>query len=271
MAVGGLATLFFGPTHVGVPGTFLMRSGRIAVDTADGLDTGVALGTSGPNNVNLRLTLQDREGLNPRISTPTELTPLRVNQQYARYVTQMGFANASGLKDSSLLVEPVGAGTFAPLALLDSRGAFSSTATSRQRLFDPQTLAGVYNGPFNVPDFGLTGSLSITLAVDSANKATLTMTIAGETFPTGSGTFNSDGELIINGITAQNQLANFRIHADGSFSILLVNRSNALFTPLGEVRWVTAFGEIAPPRLAGSVVIGHLDGTMVVGSTSLSK
>jgi hypothetical protein len=228
------------------------------------------LATSGPNNVNLRLTLQDRDGLNPRISTPPELTPLRVNQQYARYVTQMGFPNATNLRESSLLVEAVGPGTFIPLALLD-RGAFSSTATSRQRLFDPGAFAGTYNGPFSVPEFGITGSLTIALTVEANNKATINITVLGESFPPANGTFDADGELVINELSSQGQLANVRVHADGSFSILLVNRSNALFTPAGEVRWMTAFGEFAPPRVAGSILIGHLDGRMVVGSYNLSK
>jgi len=266
--VGGLATLFFGLTHVGVPASSVMRSGRIAVDTSGG-NTGVALATSGPNDVNLKLTLQDRDGLTPQVSTPPELTPLRVNQQYARYVTEMGFASAGNLKESSLLAEPVGPGTFAPLALLD-RGAFSSTATSRQRLFNPDVFVGTYTGPWTVPDFGFTNAMTLALTV-AGNNATLNISFGTESFPPLSGTFNSDGELIINGVSAFEQVINFRIRADGSFSILMINLGHTLFTPTGEVRWITAFGEFAAPRVAGSIVIGHLDGRMAIGSFNLSK
>jgi hypothetical protein len=269
VAVGGLATLFYGPTHVGVPSTSAMRSGRIAVDT-DGGNTGVALGTSGPNPNNLRLTLQNRDGLGSQISTPSELSPLRVNQQYARYVTEMGFTSSNGLKETSLLVETVGAGTFFPLALLD-RGAFSSTATSRQRLYDPVNLAGNYAGTFTMTDFALTGGLTIGLALNG-NSATVSLSLDGESLGNISGTFGADGELTINGAAGLlNQLINFRVHADGVFSILLVNLGNAVFTPAGEVRWISAFGELAPPRGSGAILIGHVDGTMANGSLTLSK
>jgi hypothetical protein len=267
--VGGLATLFFGQTHVGVPASSVMRSGRIAVDTSGG-DTGVALATSGPNPVNLKLTLQDRDGLTPQVSTPPELTPLRVDQQYARYVTQMGFASVSDLKDSSLLVEPVGPGTFAPLALLD-RGAFSSTATSRQRLYNPDALGGTYIGPWTLPDFGLTNAMTFSLTVDANNNGTLNINLAGDAFPPVSGPFRSDGELVVNGVSAFDQVINFRLHADGTFTILLINLSHSIFTPAGEVRWITAFGEFAPPRVAGSIVVGHLNGSMADGSFNLSR
>jgi hypothetical protein len=274
--VGGLATLFYGQTHIGVPAASPMRSARIPVDTTGG-NTGVALATSGANNVNLKLTLQDRDGLTPQVSTPPELTPLRVNQQYARYVTEMGFANSSNLRDSSLLVETVGIGDFIPLALLD-RGSFSSTATSRQRLSDPQALAGMYSGGWSVPTFLTSGTMTLTLTVDASNNASISMNVFDTQVPTTTGTFNADGELIINGlilgdnatITGQ-QLMNVRVRADGVVTLFFVNLGTGLNTPLGRIAWTSVSGEFVSPRVTGAILLGLEDGTLINGTFNMSK
>ncbi len=273
--LGGLATLFFGQTHVGVASSPPMRSGRIPVDTNGG-DTGVALASFGPGNVNLRLTLQDREGANPLSVLPTEINPLRPHSQYARYVTQMGFSSSANLKDSSLLVEPVGAGTFLSLALLD-RGAFSSTATSRQRLYNPQQFVGNFTGTWNMPDFGSTfgGGLTVSITVDSNNNATVKTTITGNpgTFVggtdgppgTATGTFDANGDLVING------LINMRLRADGAFTIFLGVIPGSINTPTGVASWFAFNGELTGSRLAGAVTLGQQDGSMIAGTFNLSK
>ena len=278
--IGGLATIFFGQTHVGVPSTSVMRSGRIAVDTTNNLNTGVALGTAGPNNVNIRLTLQDRDGVNAQISTPPELTPLRVNQQFAKYVTEMGFANTSNLKESSLLVEPIGAGTYVPLALLDNRGAFSSTATSRQRLFNPQANAGTYTGPLSLPALGTTTQATIVLTVDANNKATIKLTIAGTEYPPVSATYNEDGELNTSTQSLGN-LVNIRGRADGSFMLSLVNLGTGLSSPVYStdsggssslsLLWALLNGAMSGPTVAGFISYGLSDGTTGEGSFNLAK
>src|SRR5262249_17865994 len=142
---------------------------------------------------------------------------------------------------------------------------------SRQRLYDPATLAGTYSGNATSEDGGYTGTGSMILTVAGNGDATVTLTLFGQTFGPMSGTFNADGELIINGASTFNQLVNFRLHADGSFSILLVNLGHQLFTPIDEIRWVTAFGEFAPPRGGGSILIGHVGGALLSGSLTFLK
>src|SRR5262249_32653247 len=145
-----------------------------------GGNTGVALATYGPNNVNLRITLKDRDNIATQTVTPGEINPLLAHGQYARYVTEMGFSNTADLADSSLLIESLGTGNFISLALLD-RGAFASTATARQRLYDPVQLSGKFVGPWSLPDFAAIGNITVSLSVDASNNANVVVNVQGNT------------------------------------------------------------------------------------------
>ena len=181
--LGGVSTIFEGLTHIGVPGTTPMRSGRIAIDTVNG-NTGFALAGTGEAAVSLSLTLQDRTGGGAETVMPTGLNPLPANGQLARFVHEVGFTDTSNRPDSSILVTAT-SGSFAPLVLLQSSsGVFSSAAIARQVLLDPATdWAGAYNGSWVSTTFGSSGAVGLTIAVDVPNStATLSMDLGGGVF-----------------------------------------------------------------------------------------
>jgi len=229
--IGGTATIFFGKGHLGIPASARMRSARIALNTTQGYNTGVAL-AAGFDPVNLSLSLENRDGELQQTVRPAEVNPLPEHGQIARYVTQMGFENPSGLSDSSLLVEPVGGGSFIPLALLDREGVFSTTATARQTLFSPSDYSGNYFGHWDNNMYS--GTLSLSFFVDeSTNIARGTFTIVDELPPINfSGTFGPDGFT-----TTSTPQALMVVKPDGtlSFRINLTNGQQiASLTLVGE-------------------------------------
>ena len=182
-ALGGVSTIFEGTTHIGVPGTTPMRSGRVAIDTTNG-NTGIALAGTGDAAASISLTLQDGNGNGAETVAPSGLNPLAANGQLARFVHEVGFTDTTNRPDSSILVQSSG-GSFAPLVLLQSsNGVFSSGAIGRQVLLDPVTdWAGTYNGTWISTTFGSTGAVALTIAVDVPNEtATVTMDLGGFVF-----------------------------------------------------------------------------------------
>jgi hypothetical protein len=273
--IGGLSTLFYGSTHIGIPPTMAMRSARIPFYTADGNNTGVAIGTSSSSNLNLSLTQRNGDGTVAQTLKPQPLTPLSANGEYAAFVTQMGFTNTLGIKNNSLQIDALSTGTFLPLGLLQLNSTFSTTATSRQRLFDPPNLAGSYSGMWSMPSFGqgFGGPMTLGLTVDSSNNANFTANIQGNpgTFlapvpvATASGTFNANGELFITGPL------NVRLHNDGAFSAYFGVNNGAVITPTGTLGWMALNGDIVGNKIEGAITLGQTDSTIVTGTFSLTK
>jgi len=171
----------------------------------------------------------------------------------------MGFSGAIGLGDSSLLIEPVTVGAFAPLALLDRGGVFSTTAAARQTLFSPADFGGNYIGSWNNSDNG-DGELTLSLTVNTTtNTAAGSLNVIDEfgLLPF-SGSFGPDGfTASLNG--GQGMLV---IKPDGTLS-LNANLTNsnlaAAFTLVGEFRRTGASGTFeiswttpAPKTLEGT-------------------
>ena len=239
--IGAVATIFSGQSHLGVLASPRIRSARIPVNTTTGYNTGVAL-AAGFDPANFKMTLQNRDGAGGQTVQPQPLTPLSGHGQFARYVTEMGFSGATGLVDSSLLIEPVTVGAFAPLALLDRGGVFSTTAAARQTLFSPADFGGNYIGSWNNSDNG-NGELTLSLTVNTTtNTAAGSLNVIDEfgLLPF-SGSFGPDGFIAsLNGGQGV-----FVIKPDGTLS-LNANLTNsnlaAAFTLIGEFRRTGASG-----------------------------
>lgn len=238
--IGAVATIFTPQQgHLGVLASARMRSARIPVNTRTGYNTGVAL-AAGFDRANFKMTLQNRDGAGGQTVQPAEITPIPSQGQFARYVTEMGFGGAAGLGDSSLLIEPVTTGAFAPLALLDRAGVFSTTAAARQTLFSPADLAGNYVGTWTNPSYN--GPMTMSFTVNSSNNtATGVLNVPDEFPPLGfTGAFGSDGFL---GATpGQGTLA---IRPDGTISLNTNLTNPSLVTALtlvGEFNGTTASG-----------------------------
>jgi hypothetical protein len=180
--LGGVSVIVFGQTHIGVPSTTPMRSGRIAVDTVNG-NTGFALAGSGQGNASIALTLQDRNGLGAETVMPAALNPLNTNGQLAVFVDQVGFTDTTNRPDSSMRIVAT-SGNFAPLVLLERNGNYSSAAIAREITVDPQAdWAGSFTGTWTNTTFSSTGGVSLTNAVDvPSNTATVTIDLGGGVF-----------------------------------------------------------------------------------------
>jgi hypothetical protein len=203
------------------------------VNTTSGYNTGVAL-AAGFDPANFKITLQNRDGAGGQTVQPQGLTPLSAHGQFARYVTEMGFSGATGLVDSSLLVEPITVGAFAPIALLDRGGVFSTTAAARQTLFSPSDFAGNYTGSWTNSE-NSSGQLILFFNVNTtANSAAGSLNVVDEfSLLPFSGTFGPDGFTA----TLGNGQGTFVVKPDGTLS-LNANLTNtnlaASFTLVGE-------------------------------------
>jgi hypothetical protein len=266
--VGGAATIFAGAAHVGVPSSLPMRSGRIPVNTS-GLNTGFALANMGSAAVNLKLTLQDRQGSGAQIAQPTGVNPLPANGQFARYATEVGFSGVSGRTDSSILIEPNGAGTFVPLALLDNGSGFSTTATARVRLFDSATFSGTYTGTWSLPTSAISGSMTFRIGTISGGFGSMNLTVtSGSTTLLsliGAGQLNSDGELISTGGLMS------RLRPDGVFSAFVIVPPPATPSSTVAISDYVINAEYTGTKLTGTLLIGYADGSIETGSFSLTK
>jgi len=258
--IGAVATVFSGQGHLGVLASSRIRSARIPVNTTPGYNTGVAL-AAGFDAANFKMTLQNRDGAGAQTVQPQALTPLSTHGQFARYLTEMGFSGGAGLADSSLLVEPVTRGTFAPLALLDRGGVFSTTAAARQTLFSPADFGGNYIGSWNNSD-NYDGELALSLTVNTTtNTAAGSLNVVDE-FPllSFSGSFGPDGFTA----TLNGGQGTFVIKPDGTLS-LNSNLSDsglfASFTLVGEFYRTGASGTFeiswptADPPLKGTWIL----------------
>lgn len=251
MPLGGAATIFFGQNHVGVPPSSRMRSAKIAVETRGGFNTGLAVSTVKTAPFNMRMTLFNREGVSAGTVQPAGVQPLGPNRQYARYVTEMGFANTTDLQESSIVVESVGGGVFTPLALLDRNGVFSTTAVARQTLYSPTDFAGTYSGPWTIADPPQQGSLTLTFSIDTVtNRGLFTLsgngplgTAGPETF---TGDFRGDGYVAaINSPVLGTGVVTLK--PDGTL-ILRATGSQSVFLP-----WAALDGEFDGNRFVGTI------------------
>src|SRR5262249_12290263 len=127
-------------------------------------------------------------------------------------------------------------------------------------------------GTWSIPDFAAIGSMTVSLSVDSTNNAMVTVSVQGNSIFGGeappavaNGTFNADGELIING------RINVRIRADGAFNIFVIVDSNAISTPAGFAAWYAFNGEITGSRVAGAITMGHVNSSVVLGSFNTTR
>ena len=245
LPIGGVATIQYGSTHFGVPSSPRMRSARIPIDTSGGRNTGVAIG-AGYDEANFKVTLQDRDGLGGGTVQPGGLTPLATNGQYARFVTEFGFAGTSDVSDSSVLIETAGPGAFVPLALLDSSGVFSTTAAARQTLYGPDDYVGGYSGTWT-NDFGFNGLMRASLSLTAGGAAKITMDFPGEF-----GSYLLDGVFDANGLTAGNSSGTHTlvVKPDGTFSMQ------------------TDFVD-DPPLFQGVTITGQFDGSGFSGEFDL--
>ncbi|MGI8785673.1 MAG: hypothetical protein ACR2L2_18730 [Acidobacteriota bacterium] len=269
--IGGVATIFFGSTHLGVPSSTPMRSGRIAINTS-GNNTGFALANGGPDPLNLRLTLQNRDGSGSQAVQPAGVNPLASNAQFARYVTEVGLTGTANLVDSSLLIEPTGAGSFIPLALLDRGGVFSTTATLRRTLYGAPTLAGNYTGQWNNLRFGSSGSMTTNIVVDTNNlTGSFTLDLNGSVFggndpppETYNGTYGVSG---VN-LSSNSPLFGIRtltIKPDGTLTM------RAYDVPNPNITFFTMDGEFTGTRFVGTFLIGFPDLSTASGTFFLNK
>ena len=259
--IGGTATILFGSTHFGVPNSPRMRSARIPVDTTGGRDTGVAIG-AGFDEANFKITLQDRDGVGGGTVQPGELTPLAMNGQYARFVTELGFSGTADVSDSSILFETVGPGAFVPLALLNSSGVFSTTAAARQTLYGPDDFAGSYSGIWE-NDVMLSGPMSAAVQLaPEGNAATITIDV-----PDQFGMYSLNGLFTPDGLSANSGgLGTLTVKPDGTFSLrpdlsypdlmtltLTGQFDGAKFTGEFELMWPT-FMPMVPTRGTWSLI-----------------
>jgi hypothetical protein len=268
--LGGVSTIYLGSVHIGVPSSLPMRSARIAINTSNGMNTGFALANVGAAAANLKLTLQDRQGSGAQTVQQSVLNPLAVNGQAAEFATEVGFSGATGRTDSSILIEPNGAGTFVPLALLESNGVFSTTATARQRIVDAASLPGKYTGNWTLPTAGISGVMTFTIGGLSSGLGSMTVTATTADGSTtlfsvfGAGNFTSDGELITTGGF------NSRLRPDGVFSAFVSVPPPPTAGPIPVSDYVIA-AEYTGTKFAGTLLIGYADGSIESGSFSLTK
>jgi hypothetical protein len=269
--VGGAATLFLGSAHVGVPPSAPMRSGRIAINTIGGNNTGVAVAAAGSGTVPITLTLQNRDGAGSQSLQPPNANPLPIHGQFANYVTDFAFSSASNVADSSIAVAASGAGMFFPLALLQQGGVFSSTATARQRLFNPQDFAGNYNGTWSTPVFGISGTLQLNSVIDSSGNATITLTMGTGGLLTApppipvSATFTADGQLSSSGPLY------LHVQPDGVLTIFALPNSGEFITPTGVIFSYSLSGYVSGKTIQGDLTIVQTDGSVATGSFSVTK
>jgi hypothetical protein len=248
-----------------------MRSGRIAINTVNGNNTGVAVAAGLAESVPVKLTLQDRNGAGAQTLQPSNANPLPVHGQFANYVTDFPFSSASNVADSSIVVGASGDGTFYPLALLQQGGVFSTTATARQRLFNPQDFAGNFSGTWGMPQFGINGTIQLQSVIDSGGNATLTLTVGPQgliTAPpplTVSATFTADGQLVTS------PPVYFHLQPDGVLTIFLLPNANQIITPTGVVFSYTMTGYLSGKTIQGDLTIVQTDGTVATGTFSVSK
>jgi hypothetical protein len=181
---GVSATIFNGPVHVGESGTTPYYSAAIPVDVGSGLNTGIALATAGLQGSSIRVTLLDSTGASVAAPVLPFLNPLLPGNHMSRYASEMfgDIAIAGGY----MVVESTGPDGFLPLALLDSRGTFSTTATIRRYNIDPLKLEGTYNGSWKNAATGDTGSMTLNVAVDpsTSKKLNMSLNVNGDVFGT---------------------------------------------------------------------------------------
>jgi hypothetical protein len=267
--IGGVSTIFFGQTHIGVPSTAPMRAGRIAVDTVNG-NTGFAVGNAG-SSVNLTLKLQDKDGAGTQTVQPAVLNPLPGNGQLARFVTELGFTNSQNRADSSMAIEVNGAGTFVPLVLLERMGVFSSGAIARRTLFMASQYSGNYSGQWNNLTFGSTGGMTLSVTINSqTNSAGFTLDLNGSVFGGGdppaetySGNF-TDAEFRSTSTSAVFGERLLVVRADGTMSL-------RAFDVPGSISWFTMDGQFTGTTMNGTYVVGFPGGTTANGTWNLAR
>jgi hypothetical protein len=269
--VGGAATIFYGPTHVGVPPSTPMRSGRIAVNTVGSNNTGVAIGNGGSAPAPLTVSFQNRDGAGAQTLQPAIVNPLPTSGQTARYVTELGFSGATNVADSSLVIAAPADGVFAPLALLQQGNVFSSTATARQRLFNPQDFAGNYSGTWSTPGFGIGGNMTLNVVVDAAGNATISLTLVASSDITPppplsvTGTFDADGNLRTSGNLY------LKVQPDGTLTVYILPNPGVIITPTGVIASYAMTGYLSGKSIKGDLLIFQTDGTKATGTFVLTK
>ncbi|MGI8785292.1 MAG: PQQ-dependent sugar dehydrogenase [Acidobacteriota bacterium] len=117
-------------TLAGVLDSGFATQATLPVNTAGLSNTGVAISNPGEAPVNVRLVLVNRDGVVQQTIDPPQLNPLPAKAQVALFVTEMGFANATGLADSSLRVLVQGAGQIGVVSLLLEDGLLTVVPVS---------------------------------------------------------------------------------------------------------------------------------------------
>jgi hypothetical protein len=265
-ATGISATLFADPVHVGETGTTNFYSAAIPVDVGTGINTGVALATAGIAGSKIDVSLRNSIGaLVATNSNVPQVNPLAAGNQLARYASE--FFPSVTIASGYMIVQSTGPDGFLPLAILDSSGTFSTTATIRRSLYTPTQLVGNYTGSWNNTTFGSTGTASMQISYNATTKvASITFDVNGNVF----GGADPPAETWTCTVTQDGCKASFNspVFGPGTFAIRFDGTMYIRSVP--SIGYFNMDGYLTSTNLRAAYTVG-LSGGKAVGTFSLSK
>jgi hypothetical protein len=265
-ATGISATLFTGDVHVGESGTTYFYSAAIPVDVGQGINTGVVMATDGIAGSKINVSLKDSTGASVATSTIPQLNPLAAGNQIARYGSE--FFPGVTINSGYMIVQSTGPDGFLPLAILDSSGTFSTTATIRRSLYTPTQLAGNYTGTWTNTTFGSTGSSSLQLSYNATTKvATITFDVNGNVF----GGADPPAETWTCTVTLDGCKASFNSSVFGAGTFVLRPDGTMYIRSTPSIGYFNMDGYLTSTNLWGAYTVGLGGGVKAVGTFSLSK
>jgi hypothetical protein len=166
-----------------------------------------------------------------------------------------------------MIVQSTGPDGFLPLAILDSSGTFSTTATIRRSLYTPSQLVGTYTGAWNNTTFGSTGSASMQIAYNATTKvATITFDVNGNVF----GGADPPAETWTCTVTQDGCKASFNSPVFGPGTFALRFDGTMYIRSVPSIGYFNMDGYLTSTNLWGAYTVG-LSGGKAVGTFSLSK
>ncbi len=229
---GGVVQFQFAGGQIGVLDVPKRKLATLALNTANGNDTGLAIADSGTDSINVELRYADASGNVLDTIDPPELNPLPANGQVAKFIENFPFhVSLSNKSSGSIQILSTGKGNFHAFGLLfnGNTNLYASTATvpGVSGKLDAGQFVGSYTGNWSNGAQQGPAIVIITL-VESTKTIFLGVLLdplvfnlppsAGSTFVQLEGTQTSNG-VTLTGTNSTAGPITMTINTDGSFTV----------------------------------------------------